>query len=106
MRACSQCGGAVEPSFRFCPWCATPQRRKLVEFFAASDAIAEDHGKALRVSHYLDRHHVRFSVWDESGTAESAVSLDEDEALRLAAFLAPRPPRRSRVHELLERLTP
>jgi hypothetical protein len=104
--ACSQCGGAVEPSFRFCPWCAAPQRRKLVEFFAASDVVAEDHGKALRVSRYLDRHHVRFSVWDESGRAESAVSVDEDEAARLAGFLAPRATRRSRVHELLERLAP
>jgi hypothetical protein len=106
VRACSECGGAVEASFRFCPWCAAPQRRKLVEFFAASDAVAEDHGKALRVSRYLDRHHVRFSVWDESGRAESAVSVDEDEAQRLAAFLAPRAARRSRVHELLERIAP
>jgi hypothetical protein len=32
------------------------------------------------------------------------VSLDDDEAVRLAAFLAPRPTRRSRVQELLERL--
>lgn len=106
MPACSECRGAVEPSFRFCPWCAAPQRRKLVEFFAASDAVAEDHGKALRVSRYLDRHHVRFSVWDESGRAESAVSVDEDEARRLAAFLAPRTPRRSRVQELLDRIAP
>jgi hypothetical protein len=106
VRACSECGGSVEASFRFCPWCSTPQRRKLVEFFAASDAVAEDHGKALRVSRYLDRHHVRFSVWDESGRAESAVSVDEDEARRLAAFLAPRASRRSRVQELLDRIAP
>ncbi len=102
MRACTHCGGSVERSFRFCPWCATPQRRKLVEFFAASDAIAEDRRKALRVSRYLDAHHVRYSVWDETGTAESAVSLGEDEAARLVAFLAVR--RRSRVHALLDRL--
>ena len=106
MAACFQCGGAVEPSFRFCPWCSAPQRRKLVEFFAASDAVAEDHGKALRVSRYLDLHHVRFSVWDESGRAESAVSLDDEEARRRAAFVVPRTPRRSRVQELLDRIAP
>jgi hypothetical protein len=33
---------------------------------------------------------VRFSVWDESGTAEAVVSIDEPEAQRLAAFLSPR----------------
>jgi hypothetical protein len=104
VRACTGCGCSVEASFRFCPWCATPQRRKLVEFFPASRAVDDDHGKALRVSRYLDGRHVRFSVWDESGTAESAVSLDDDEAIRLAAFIAPRATRRSRVQELLERL--
>jgi hypothetical protein len=30
---------------------------------------------------------VRFSVWSPDGVAEAAVSLDEDEAGRLAAFL-------------------
>jgi hypothetical protein len=103
MRACTHCGGSVEASFRFCPWCAGALRRKLVEFFPSSAAVDDDHGKALRVSRYLDQQHVRFSVWDDTGTAESAVSLDEDEATRLAAFLAPRQPRRSRVHELLDR---
>ncbi|OAI54908.1 hypothetical protein AYO48_00780 [Gaiella sp. SCGC AG-212-M14] len=45
-------------------------------------------GKALRVSRYLTRDpHVRFSVWDESGVAEAAVSLDQAEAARLARFL-------------------
>jgi hypothetical protein len=104
MRACTHCGGTVEASFRFCPWCATPLRRKLVEFFPASEAVAADHGKALRVSRYLDSHHVRFSVWDGAGTAEAAVSLDEDEGARLAAFLASPRSRRSRVQELLDRL--
>jgi hypothetical protein len=40
---------------------------------------------------------VRFSVWNETGSAEAAVSLDEEEAQRLARFIlahgSPRPPR-------------
>jgi hypothetical protein len=66
MRACRQCGGALEAAFRFCPWCAEPQRQKLVEFFQAHPLLGLDHGKALRVSRYLGRRanerHVRFSV--------------------------------------------
>jgi hypothetical protein len=42
------------------------------------------------VSRYLAEERVRFSVWDESGTARAAVSLDEREAARLGAFVAPR----------------
>ena len=94
MRVCAECGGQLESAFRFCPWCAAPQRSKLVEFFRAHPC---DDGKALRVSRYLtDEPHVRFSVWSVEGVAEAAVSLDEDEADRLALFLsAPeiRPPR-------------
>ncbi len=47
------------------------------------------------MSRYLPERRVRFSVWDESGTARAAVSLDDDEAARLAEYLAPPPPRRS-----------
>jgi Lon protease-like protein len=87
VQACAQCGGDVEERFRFCPWCAAPLRRKLVEFFPAHP---RDAGKALRVSRYLDEQpHVRFSVWDESGTVEGAVSVDEAQAERLAQFLGP-----------------
>jgi hypothetical protein len=44
---------------------------------------------------------VRFSVWDESGTARAAVSLDEDEAARLAEFVArPRSRRPSLIDDL------
>ena len=65
---------------------------KLVEFFRAHPRDAD---KALRVSRYLtDDPHVRFSVWDESGVATAAISLDEAEAERLARFLA-RPVARS-----------
>jgi len=76
----------VGDQFRYCPWCAAPQRRKLVEFFVGADADAQ---KALRVSRYVPERRVRFSVWDEKGTARAAVSLDEEEAARLAAFVAP-----------------
>jgi hypothetical protein len=84
MHACRQCGGSIEAPFRYCPWCAAPQRAKLVEFFAGTGAEA---GKALRVSRYTEEEHVRFSVWNESGVAEAAVSVDDEAALRLAAFL-------------------
>jgi len=33
---------------------------------------------------------VRFSVWNEEGVAEAAVSLDEEEAGRLAGFILAR----------------
>jgi len=101
MTPCGQCGGEVEGRYRYCTWCAAPLRRKLVEFFRADD---RDQGKALRVSRYLDERHVRFSVWDESGRAESAVSLGEDEAARLARFLGPPRPRPRTIDALLETL--
>ena len=97
MQACRRCGGSIGGAFRYCPWCAAPQRAKLVEFFAGT---GEESGKALRVSRYTQEGHVRFSVWDESGTAEAAVSVDEEQARRLAAFLDTARPQPS----LLERL--
>ena len=101
MAPCAHCGGEIEERYRYCPWCAAPQRRKLVEFFRAHE---RDHGRALRVSRYLDERHVRFSVWDESGRAEAAVSLDEREAERLARFLGPPRPRQRTIDALLETL--
>jgi hypothetical protein len=84
MAGCAACGEELEARFRFCPWCGTVQRRKLVEFFWPHPLSP---GRALRVSRYLgDERHVRFSVWDD-GVARAAVSLDEAEALRLAEFL-------------------
>ena len=59
--------GRSAQAFRYCPWCAAPQRAKLVEFFTGTGA---ETGKALRVSRYTDEGHVRFSVWDESGVAQ------------------------------------
>jgi len=93
----------VEDAFRFCPWCSTPQRSKLVEFFRAHP---RDGDKALRVSRYLTGDpQVRFSVWDAEGVARAAVSLEESEAQRLASFLAPALPRslRERLASLVAR---
>jgi hypothetical protein len=83
--ACAHCGRKVEARFRFCPFCGATLRRKLVEFFRPHPNSA---GRALRVSRYVgEEPQVRFSVWDD-GVARAAVSLEEDEAQRLAAFLA------------------
>ena len=91
MRECRDCGGPVEAGFHYCPWCSAPQRRKLVEFFRPHPRLDGDRGKALRVSRYFgaaeDERHIRFSVWNETGQAEAAVSLDEQEAARLARFV-------------------
>jgi hypothetical protein len=84
MSACTRCGGQLEATFRFCPWCASPQRRKLVEFFRAHP---RDPGLALRVSRYFgDEPQVRISIWEDE-VAQAAVSLEVDEAKRLARFL-------------------
>ena len=97
IRTCRSCGNGVEDRFRFCPWCAAPQRRKLVEFFAPHPAVEADGAKALRVSRYLGDEEtppqVRFSIWSVD-TAEAAVSLSDEEAERVARFLRPRPPSR------------
>jgi hypothetical protein len=84
MIECRTCGGQVEAAFRFCPWCAAPTRSKLVEFFRSVD---DEPGRALRVSRYVHERHVRFSVWDQTGRAEAAVSIPDDEAGRLAEYL-------------------
>ena len=95
MAACPRCGEDVRTGFRFCPWCGEPQRRKLVEFFRPHP---RDRGKALRVSRYFgDDPQVRFSVWNERGVADGAVSLDEEEAERLARLLLATRPRRRPV---------
>lgn len=98
MRACTRCGGDVGEAFRYCPWCAEPQRRKIVEFFSAF--MPDERGKALRVSRYVRGGHVRFSVWDD-GVASAAVSLDDDEAARLARFVIETAPERQRRRKWL-----
>jgi hypothetical protein len=98
--SCVHCGEDVQQAFRYCPWCGTAQRRKLVEFFLGHD------GRALRVSRYFrtpdQEPQVRVSVWNEHGEAEAAVSIDEAEAARLAGFLRPARTPRSRVTRLRE----
>jgi hypothetical protein len=85
VRQCRACWQDIAAEYRYCPWCAAPQRRKLVEFFRGTD---DDSRRALRVSRYLPEERVRFSVWDETGQARAALSLDEDEAARVAEFIA------------------
>jgi hypothetical protein len=108
VKTCRQCGSSVEDRFRYCPWCAAPQRRKLVEFFAPHPLVERDAAKALRVSRYLGDEEtpaqVRFSIW-QYDSAQAAVSLSNDEAARVAAFLAPPPPpRRALLAELKDAL--
>ncbi len=106
MRRCRACGNGIEDRFRYCPWCAAPQRRKLVEFFAPHPAVEGGAQKALRVSRYFGAEstapQVRFSIWSVD-SAEAAVSLSPDEAQRVAAFLAPAP-RRQLLDQLRETL--
>lgn len=59
-----------------------------------------DARKALRVSRYLPERRVRFSVWDDTGRAQAVVSLHEDEAARLASFVASRPTRSRLLDDL------
>ena len=108
MNECRHCGNGVEDSFRYCPWCATPQRTKLVEFFAPHPNVPGDRRKALRVSRYFgaedEPRQYRFSIW-QGDSADAAVSLTDQEAARLAAFVAPVPaPRRPLIEQLRESL--
>jgi hypothetical protein len=105
--SCRHCGGPVEAAHRFCPWCATVQRSKFVEFFRPHPAI-ERGERALRVSRYFgpepEERHVRVSIWT-GDRADTAISLPEDEAHRLAHFLAmPRPRGATVARRLLERI--
>ena len=114
MHACPRCGGSVVDQFRFCPWCAAPQRLKIVDVFRPHPGLEGDRSKSLRASRYLgpepDDRHVRLSVWNDRGEraeAEAAVSLDDAEARRLARFLLEcEPPARepARLRSLVEQL--
>jgi hypothetical protein len=95
MAECVRCSESLDDSFRYCPWCGATQEPKLTEFFHPHALIERNRGGALRVSRYLPRtapkRHVRFSVWDKTGEAEAAISIDEPEARRLAQFLVVEP---------------
>jgi len=83
---CSQCENQVDDAFRYCPWCAAPQRTKIVEHFRAHPLLEHEPG-GLRVSRYLrGTRHVRLSIWGPD-RAIAALALEEREARRLAAFL-------------------
>ena len=107
MHTCRHCGNGVEDRFRYCPWCALPQRRKLVEFFAPHPAVPGDALKALRVSRYFGDEdtvpQVRVSIWNKD-VAEAAVSLSPEEAVRVAAFLTPPAPKRQLIDQLKDTL--
>jgi hypothetical protein len=93
MRRCAVCHGDVEDQHRFCPCCGAAQRIKLVQFFRGHRSIHPSGERMLRVSRYLgdDDPHVRFSVWNDRGIAEAAISLDEQESQRLAEFVSAGP---------------
>jgi hypothetical protein len=88
-----------------------PQRSKLVEFFAPHPGVPGDAGKALRVSRYFATEErppqLRFSIWSGE-SADAAVSISEEEAARLAQFVAPAPqappPRRPLFGQLRDTL--
>jgi hypothetical protein len=105
---CIECDGELSGPFRYCPWCAAPQRSKIVEYFRGHPLIERD-PIDLRVSRYLDddNRHVRLSIWDGE-QAVAAIALAEHESRRLAAFLAARPGTRRRLplnRRLVEHLT-
>jgi hypothetical protein len=73
----------------------------------AAPAVPGDVHKALRVSQYLGDDETvpqfRFSIWSAE-SADAAVSLTEEEAERVAAFLTPPRPRRALLDSLRETL--
>ena len=93
MTRCRRCEEEVDRAFRYCPWCSAPLRLKVTELFRG------DEGRCLRVSRYIpdedNEGRVRVSVWSEARDggmrADAAVSLNGEEADRLARFLAEAP---------------
>ena len=80
----------------------------MVEFFMPHPSVEADRDKALRVSRYFaSKEHapqLRFSIWNVD-RAEAAISLTDDEAARLASFVAPPPvPRGSLIEQLRDTL--
>ena len=86
---CPGCGTQVEDRFRFCPWCAAPQRRKRTACFLGHAELEDSAGRALRASRYLagEAAQTRISLWSADGVAEAVLSLDDGETRRLGRFL-------------------
>ena len=74
----------MQDEFRFCPHCGKAQRTKIVEYFRGHPDVGDG---GLRVSVYLtEPRHARLSVW-RGDEAQAAISLEPEEARRLARFL-------------------
>jgi hypothetical protein len=102
MRRCRACRGEVQDEFRFCPHCGKAQRTKIVEYFRGHPDVGDG---GLRVSVYVtEPRHARLSVW-RGEEAQAAISLDPEEASRLARFLRATAPdgERSLVSRVLSR---
>ena len=106
---CRSCGQAIEREHRFCPWCATPQRRKVVALFPPHPEV-DASGRGLRVSRSFDPAdgppHTRMSIYGRDGRVTCVVALDDDSTNDLARFLEslgvgdPPAPRRSVIDRL------
>jgi hypothetical protein len=87
---CRSCGQPIEREHRFCPWCAPPQRRKVVALFPAHPDV-EASGRGLRVSRYFDPAdgppHTRLSIYGADGRITCVVALDDRSTTDLAGFL-------------------
>lgn len=87
---CRSCGQPVESEHRFCPWCASPQRRKVVALFPPHPDV-EASGRGLRVSRYFDPidgpPHTRLSIYGADRRVRCVVALDDQSRTDLAQFL-------------------
>jgi hypothetical protein len=87
---CRRCGQAIEREHRFCPWCAAPQRRKVVAVFPPHPEVNAS-GRGLRVSRYFDPvdgpPHTRISIYGPDERIAGVVALDDDSTNDLARFL-------------------
>ena len=71
VRTCRGCGNGVEDRFRYCPWCAVPQRRKLVEFFAPHPGMPGDVQKARRYYGLLE---TQFRTYYEKANKQGGIT--------------------------------
>ena len=88
MHACKQCGGSIWSGVPVLPVVCRAAAREARRVLHAARAPRPARRSGSRAT--PSEGHVRFSVWDESGVAEAAVSIDDEEAQRLAAFLGVR----------------